>query len=161
MKRSRSVALLGVVLTVLVARTASAQSEKLSGRFPATIEGSLRALIDSAGQTGLPTEPLVQRALEGASRGVEPERVVNAVRALATRLASARQALGPVSEPELVAAASALYLGVSPERLGQLRRSTEQSLALPLVVLTDLVGQGGLGFDRIGVADRSRCRRQR
>lgn len=133
-----------VVLIVAAARQSDAQAEKLDGRFPPAVDSTLRLLVDSARAAGLPTEPLVQRALEGGSRGVDNERVVNSVRGLLARLGTAREALGAsASEAELVAGASALYLGVGRDTLSLLRKHrTTGSLALPLVVLADLIHQG-------------------
>ena len=142
MNRHRAIGLLTLVLAGAPA-TVAAQSDKLAGRFPAAAAATLRSIIDSARAEGLPTEPLVQRALEGGSRGVEVGRVVAAVRALRGRLGVARQALGSAMEAELVAAASTLYLGVAPDTLAMLRRQqSSRNLALPLVVLADIIQQG-------------------
>ena len=146
------------------AARAGAQTEKLAGHFPAAAESSLRAVIDSARAEALPLEPLVQRALEGARRGVEPARVVEVVRALRVRLGTARRSLGSAAtEAELVAAASAIYVGVSADTLAQLRQLQQgRSIALPLVVLADMVQQGVprdtatqiiLSFTRAGIDD--------
>ena len=143
MSQHRAIGFLALLLAGAPA-TVGAQSEKLVGRFPAAAEATLRSIIDSARAEGLPTEPLVQRALEGGSRGVEVGRVVAAVRALRGRLSVARQALGgSAAEAELVAAASTLYLGIAPDTLAMLRRhQSARNLALPLVVLADMIQQG-------------------
>lgn len=143
MRQRRAIALVAVLLAGAPA-TIGAQSDKLVGRFPSAAEATLRSIIDSAHAEGLPTEPLVQRALEGGSRGVEVGRVVAAVRALRGRLSVARQALGgSAMEAELVAAASTLYLGIAPDTLAMLRRQqSARNLALPLVVLADMIQQG-------------------
>src|SRR5690349_4244408 len=86
---------------------------RLESRLPAEARAPVRAAIDTARAHGLPTEPLVQKALEGASRGADATRIVRAVTALADRMNAARTALGrESSETELVAAAGALNLGV-------------------------------------------------
>ena len=133
-----------LALISAASRQSGAQVAKLDGRFPPTTDSVLRVLIDSARASGLPTEPLIQRALEGGSRGVENERVVSSVRGLLARLGTAREALGAsASEAELVAGASALYLGVGRDTLSLLRKHRATgSLALPLVVLADLIHQG-------------------
>lgn len=135
---------IALALSAAASHSSSAQAEKLEGRFPPPTDSVLRAVIDSARAAGLPTEPLIQRALEGGSRGVENERVVSSVRGLFARLGTARAALGAsASEAELVAGASALYLGVGRDTLSLLRKHrTSGSLALPLVVLADLIHQG-------------------
>jgi hypothetical protein len=152
MKASRVVAAMMTLLAVFTVMSA-AQSDNLAGRFPAVTETALRTLIDSARAEGLPTEPLVQRALEGVSRGAEPSRVLLAVRGLLGRLSVARTTLGAsATEAELVAAASTLYLGVTPDTLAQLRkRHARSSLALPLVVLADMIQQGVPRSDAAGI----------
>ncbi len=117
---------------------------RFEGRFTGETRATLEAIIDSARAAELPTEPLVQRALEGASRRVEPTRIIGAVRGLAARLREARGALGSTaSEAELVAGASALYVGVDGrtiERMHRVRGSA--SMAMPLVVLVDIIERG-------------------
>jgi hypothetical protein len=102
------------------------------------------ALVDSARAAGLPTEPLVQRALEGTSKRAAGDRVVAAVRRLARDLGTARSALGPVAtSAEIDAGAAALYAGARPADLTALRaRRPRQSLVVPLGVLADLVATG-------------------
>ena len=169
MTTSRSFVLVALVLAWLLAatRVAGAQSEKLAGRFPPATEQQLRAIVDSAQHARIPSGPLVQRALEGAARAIEPARIVSAVRALHDRLVVARRALGDgANETELVAAASALYVGVSPDTLATLRREHRgaRSIALPLIVLADMVQQGVprdtatgiiLAFNRAGLDEQS------
>jgi hypothetical protein len=136
--------LLSWLALAAASKSLAAQSENLAGRFPPSTEAALRSIVDSAQLEGLPTMALVQRALEGGSRGVEGARVIAAVRALRGRLGVARQALGTsASEAELTAAASALYLGVVPDTLAMLRhQQPNRNLALPLVVLAEMIQQG-------------------
>lgn len=134
-----------VVLFVLAPYVpASAQDPRLATRFPPQTVAALETVLDSARTRALPTEPLIQRALEGAGRGTDPTRIVAGVRALTERLVRAREALGPRStQTELMAGASALYLGVEPSALSRIRL-TESSgdVTLPLVVLADIVERG-------------------
>lgn len=123
---------------------ASAQDPRLATRLPPQTVAALETILDSARARALPTEPLIQRALEGAGRGTEPTRIVAGVRALTERLVRAREALGPRStQTELMAGASALYLGVEASALSRIRL-TESSgdVTLPLVVLADIVERG-------------------
>ena len=142
----RSACRLVVALAMLAVApgTTFAQAEKLTGRFPPGAESALRAILDSARTRQIPLAPLTQRALEGSSRGIDPERVVSVVHSLYTRLLAAKQALGPkTSEAELVAAASAIYAGVSPDVLDRIRlTSREGEIALRLVVLSDMIDRG-------------------
>jgi len=110
---------------------------------PATLR-AVSAVIDSSRAGGLPTEPLVQKALEGASKGAPGERIAAAVRALSTNMATARTALGrESSEQEIVAGVAALRAGASPEAIRGLRQArATRDVAVPLAVLADLVALG-------------------
>jgi hypothetical protein len=140
--RPSLLAVAAALATLVLATQAAAQDVRLGRLDPAT--GALvAAVVDSARAAGLPTEPLVQRALEGVTKGAPGERIVGAVRRLAADLAHARDALGPAaSPPELEAGAAALRAGASPAVLAQLRRDRRQPLAVPLAVLADLVARG-------------------
>lgn len=142
---SRWLAMLPLAGALLILRpsTAAAQDPRLERRLdPATLQ-SVSAMIDSARLQGLPVEPLVQRALEGAAKHAVPEQIVAAVRRLAGELGTARLALGPSSSPmELDAAASALRAGVSADDLTRLRHRRTQSLTVALATLSDLVASG-------------------
>src|SRR5687768_15614425 len=121
-----------------------APDARLEARLSAEAHAPVRAIIDSARTRGLPVEPLIQMALEGASRGADPQRIVRAVSSLADRMDAARGALGAQSsETELVAAAGAIMLGVPDATLRNLRQTQpDRSVALPLVVLADIVQRG-------------------
>ena len=131
-------------LALALATPALAQESRIDGRFPAQTRTTLLGIIDSARASGIPTEPLVQRALEGASRSIDPARIVVAVRGLADRMRVARQALGAsATEAEIVAGASALFVGSDAATLQRIRRSRpEGEVAMPLIVLTDIIERG-------------------
>jgi len=136
-------------LTLLVAATLVALQAAAQGpdprlqRLDSISRPIVTALVDSARAAALPTEPLVQRALEGATKRATADRIVAAVRRLALDLSHARDALGPMtSPPELSAAAAALRAGAPPATLTELRRVRRESLTVPLAVLTDLVASG-------------------
>jgi hypothetical protein len=126
-----------------LATGAHAQDARLA-RLPADARNVVGEVIDSARVAGLPHEPLVQKALEGLSKGADGARIVGAVQRLADRLRMARATLGDgASETELVSAAAALYAGVEPDAIRRLTRpSPGASLALRLVVLADLIYLG-------------------
>jgi hypothetical protein len=123
---------------------ARAQVERLAGRLPDAARAQVASLVDSATAAGLPADPLVNKALEGASKGADGARIVAAVRSLAARLGEARGALGAAAtEAELVAGAAALRAGATPTFLARLRReSPREPLVLPLAVMADLVARG-------------------
>ena len=101
------------------------------------------SVVDSARAAGLPGEPLIQRALEGATKGASGPRIVAAVRRLATDLGTARTALGArTSAPELEAGVAALRAGAPPDVLTRLRDARRPPLTMALAVLADLVTTG-------------------
>jgi hypothetical protein len=135
---------LAAVLLLLLASRLAAQDRRLAERLDSTSAAAVQRLVDSAQKAGLPTEPLVQKALEGTTMGASPARIEGAVGALLDRLAQSRDALGPdAGTAALVAGASALRAGLTPGSLRQLHALRGgASLAVPISVLTDLVAQG-------------------
>ncbi len=133
----------GVALALLGAHHAAAQDPRLD-RLDPEIRAAVFAVLDSARAAGLPMEPLVDRALEGALKGAPAAAIAAALHRLATDLRAARDALGPASSPaELDAGAGALRSGVQPENLTSLRRARPgRPLTVPLAVLADLVARG-------------------
>lgn len=143
-----SVLLVAILLPARVHAQAATPAPGIAARLAAVLDAPTRSavmsVIDSAVAARLPANPLVAKALEGASRSAPGPRIVAAVRNLVLRLATARAALGAgASESDLVAAASAVQAGVAPELLARLRALRPRApLAVPLVVLTDLVERG-------------------
>ncbi|HEY2896842.1 MAG TPA: hypothetical protein VGJ12_06880 [Gemmatimonadaceae bacterium] len=121
-----------------------AQDARLDARLDARTRDAVVALIDSARAEGIPSEPLVQKALEGASKHADGPRILTAVRLLAGELGDARAALGPSStDAEVIAGASALHAGIAPAALSRMRASrTHGSLTVALAVLSDLIARG-------------------
>jgi hypothetical protein len=135
----KRVALLAVLM---VATRAAAQEPRLERVDPAA-RAPVAALLDSARATGLSTEPLIQRALEGTTKGAPADRVIAAVRRLVADLGRAREALGPsAAPPEIEAGAAALRAGAPPSVLTQLRVARRPPLTMALAVLADLVASG-------------------
>ena len=150
LRRARFLAGAGALAAVVVV-TAAAQdrqgrqvrNDPRLERLDSEARPLVAGVIDSARAAGLPTEPLVQRALEGATKGAPDTLIVGAVRRLAADLGRARAALGAgATPPELEAGAAALRAGAGPAVLAQLRRSRRQTITVPLAVLTDLVASG-------------------
>lgn len=143
MRSSLWITALSLAGNALSPRVGAAQDPRLERRLDSATVAALVAVIDSARTVGLPVEPLVQRALEGAAKHASPVRIVAAVRSLADELSVARTALGGASTaPELVAAASALRAGVRPADLTQLRQRRSTGLTVSLAAVTDLVTSG-------------------
>jgi hypothetical protein len=132
-----------LALAAILARPAAAQDQRLERLSPET-----RALVvpvmDSARAAGLPTGPLLERALEGTSKHAAPELIAQVVRRVANDLARAREALGPDGAPEALAAgADALHAGVTPALLQRVAGALRgQRMTVPLAVLADLTARG-------------------
>jgi len=124
--------------------TAWAQDERLTERLDSATASQVQEVVDSARRGGLPSEPLVQKALEGATLGASDARIVAAVQTLHGQLRRAREALGgEASDAELTAAAGALRAGLEPSALRRLQSlRPDQPLVVPIAVLTDLVAEG-------------------
>ncbi|MEO8296121.1 MAG: hypothetical protein ABI613_11450 [Gemmatimonadota bacterium] len=136
----------GFALLLLLACPAllRAQDPRLASRLDPATRRMVTALIDSAATAGLPTEPLIQKALEGASKGASGGRIVAALRTLAGNMETARAALGKGSrEQEIVAGVAALRAGATTGAIRGLRLArADRDVAVPLAVLADLVGLG-------------------
>jgi hypothetical protein len=121
-----------------------AQEQRLEGRLADPARRTVNAILDSARTIGVPTEPLVDRALEGASKGASGDRIITAVERLFGDLRTAQTALGRASAPEEIAAgASALRAGAGVADLRGLRSARpDESVTVAAAVLADLVAVG-------------------
>jgi hypothetical protein len=138
----RQLLLLALALAAVAA--VQAQDPRLEGRLDPATRASVKSLLDSARAAGLPTEPIVDKVLEGMTKRASPDRIVAAVRTLATDLGAARVALGPAaSDEDVVSGASALRAGASAETLARIKGVRGKAgLSVPLAVLSDLVARG-------------------
>ena len=116
----------------------------LSAYFDAGSERTMQQIIDSAAASGVPAGILVDKAIEGARKGVPAQRVVTVLRLYAQHLTVARGALGSDAGREAYeAAASAMLAGVDVGVVRHLARGRSgRALVLPLVVVTDLTLRG-------------------
>jgi len=133
-----------MILTALLLVIAQnpAQDPRYERLDPDT-RGRVVAIVDSARAAGLPSEPLVHRALEGALKHATGERIVAAVRRLAGDLSTARDALGSKATPaELEAGVAALRAGATPAVLTRMRDVRRPPVTMALAVLADLVASG-------------------
>lgn len=141
---------IGAVLlaaTVAIAPAAGAQAagtlRSLDGRASAALKAQIATVADSVVRLGLPVAPLIDKALEGISKGANDQRILAAVRGMARDLGIARDALGPSSEAELAAAVAALRGGSSSAQLSRLRNELPgRPLVVPLSVLASLLVDG-------------------
>jgi hypothetical protein len=140
----------GIAL-VAVASVASAQQParetSLLSRLEQTLDRdtyrAVAQVIDGARARALPTDPLVDRALEGAMKRAPGPRIRAAVATLAQRLEVAKKALAPSpTESDIAAGAGALGVGVPGETLREIRAiQPNHPIAVPLGVLTELVSR--------------------
>jgi len=126
-----------------LATTASAApvDRRLAERLDPATADEVWKVVEAAGAQGVPVDPLIVTALEGASKHARPERIVAAVKERSAALLASKEALGPESTPgEIAAGAGALMSGVPRDTLARLRQERPKgSLLVPLVVLADLV----------------------
>jgi hypothetical protein len=160
-----SAALLLLLLLLAAVAPLRAQDSRLAARLDKPTLIAVSAVIDSARNAKLPTAPLVEKALEGAAKGSDGEKIVIAVRQLASTLHEARAVLGAKSlQDEIKAAATALDAGVAPHDLGRIRSAAgKRPVTMHLAVLADLVGRNVpiataanllVSLARSGVADQ-------
>jgi hypothetical protein len=124
-------------------RVPAAPLARLEQALDATTYRAVVEVLDDARARDLPTEPLVDRALEGVMKRAPGARIRAAVSALAQRLDVARATLAPSpTEADIAAGAGALAVGVPRETLRAIRSiQPNQSVAVPLGVLTELVAR--------------------
>jgi len=142
--RKRTPLALGAALIVsALATPAAAQDARLAARLDKPTYAAVNAIVDSARHSKLPTGPLVDKALEGASHGFDGAKITAAVHQTMLRMGSAKRVLGSnASADEIKSAAVALDAGVSERDLAQLRNvSGKRQITMPLTVLTDLIGR--------------------
>src|SRR5258706_655337 len=129
-----------MILAALLLVTQVAAQDPRLGRLDPDTRSAVVAVLDSARDVGLPVESIIQRALEGATKGASGARIVAAVRRLAVDLGAARGALGTsAAAPELEAAVAALPARATPEGLAHLPNVRRPPLPIAPSVLPDLV----------------------
>src|SRR5690348_4213135 len=143
MRALLNLAICGAIMapTRLAAQDASS---RLAGRLDGETQAVVLRTVDSAKTHGLPVEPLVDKALEGATKRAGGPRIQAAVASLFRRLEVARDALAPNPGPrDIAAGADALAYGATREALTAMRAiRPNESVAVPLGVLTQLVASG-------------------
>lgn len=136
------------VAATLAPRAAAAQQRPtlatLDGRVSPALRARLTILTDSASNVRLPVAPLVDKALEGASKHADDARIFDVVHGVLTDLRTARTALGvTASDDELTAGVAALRAGVTSTTLVAIGRALPaRPLSVPLSVLGALVAEG-------------------
>ena len=141
----KSKLLLGLLI-LLVASPLAAQTglQRAKAALPRESARQLEQTVAATRKRGLPTEPLVDKALEGVAKRVPPSVILQAVRHKADLLARADAALRPFGPPtaaDVTATADVLQRGLSPEIVKQVRagRRRGEPVALSLHTVADLV----------------------
>ena len=101
---------------------------QLAGRVPAPVIQVVQALADSAIAAGVPSAPLVQKALEGAAKSVPADRIIAALHVLLGREVSALSALrrGGIASPgdaDIEGAVFALSAGLADSDVSSITRA--------------------------------------
>lgn len=141
--------LLAPALIALMALPAAAQTPvraRLEGRVPPAIVAAVDSIVADAAARELPTEPLVQKALEGGAKGVAPERILAAVQLVHTRLSVAGAAIDRAgvgrSTAAIEAGAFALTAGLSGEDVSAVVRGAPDEPTQALRVAATLSALG-------------------
>ena len=146
---------IGIAVTLVLGTTlagglgAQDVQARLDLRVSPEVQRAVRRIAADAAAQGLPVDPLVQKAIEGGAKGVPGDRVIAAVRALAGRLAEAKEAVSEagVAAPSgdvVEGGADALNAGLSRSQVGELVRVSQppQDPALTLRVAATLAALG-------------------
>ena len=133
-----------VALILLAPAAMSAQEERLASKLNGSTREAVLRTLDVARSRGLPLDPLVNKALEGATKRAPGPRIEAAVDTLLRRLELSRDALAPApTARDIAAGADALAYGATREALASMRAIRPRgSVAVPLAVLTQLVASG-------------------
>jgi hypothetical protein len=140
----RSILILAALAMPLQLHGQDARTARLNGKLDDATQALVLRAVDSAHTRGLPTDPLVDKALEGATKKAAGSRIQAAVSALLLRMEAARDALAPNPTPrDIAAGADALAYGATREALKTMRAiRPNEPVAVPLGVLTQLVASG-------------------
>ncbi|PYO38098.1 MAG: hypothetical protein DMD29_14225 [Gemmatimonadetes bacterium] len=121
---------------------------RLMGRVPEAAIAVVDSVVRVAEGERLPTEPLVQKALEGAAKHAAPGRIVQAVGAQAEQLRQARTLLErgggtPPTAIEITSVAAAMVRGLPPPLAGRIVTALPDEPPGPaLHAVADLEGHG-------------------
>jgi hypothetical protein len=132
-----------VLVTLSGARAGAQQDPRLSLIRDDATRKVVTEQLTLARERGLPTAPLVSKALEGVAWQASSAAIRAAMDGLQKRLRKASELLAPSpTVDELSAGADALYVGVPEKTLKEMRRAAPgRSIALELGVVTELVAR--------------------
>ena len=140
-RRSHLIACAATAFAAMHPLALFAQDPDPLSRLDPNTRFSVELIIDSARVAGVPTRPLLLKALEGAAKHAPNGRVIAAVRSVFHAELDVRVALGSaLDESEWTSAVSALQSGVPLEALAKFRGDhSGKPLTRALVVMTDLI----------------------
>src|SRR5256712_10467791 len=134
---------LGPLLALVASpRGARAVRGRLEGRVPTLAMPVVDSLVQGAAREDLPTEPLVQKALEGGAKRVPPQQIAAAGQVMLGQLRDARELLvragdaAPTTAAEGTTVYSALKRGLAPRVVARIVAALAQEprgAALPPV----------------------------
>lgn len=143
LSRFAGAALVAGVVMLLSPRPGLAQDPDPLVRLDPNSHFAVDLIIDSAKAEGLPTNPLLSRALEGINRKMDGRKIVEVVRRQLGYLRTAHSALGGVSGDELTAAAAVVEAGAKPGQLAVFRvRYKGRSDLAAFTYWADLITRG-------------------
>jgi hypothetical protein len=132
---------------VLVALSGASLGAQQDAQVTAIRDDATRSVVMEqltiAKERGVPSEPLLSKALEGVAKNATSSTIRAAMSMLQKRLAKAHDLLGPsATVDELSAGADALSVGVPDKTLKLMREAApRRSIALEIGVLTELVAR--------------------
>jgi hypothetical protein len=133
--------LAGIGLIAVTAHLSAAQAAQpmLPGDHDANAQ--LTKLVETTRESGLPIDPIVAKVQYAVLvTHADPARIVASARAIAARLAIARDALAPATANDITAGADALGAGANTESLRAVRSASgAHPVATPLGVLAQLL----------------------
>jgi len=143
MRRASTLLLLALVAP-LAAGAQSSKADALRDRLQRSVDAATFTAVtraaDDATRRGLPSEPILNKALEGVTMRRPAETIRTAAERLVTRLDAARTALAPATPDEMVAGAYAIAAGVPSATLREIRKlQPDEPVHVPVGVLTQLV----------------------
>jgi hypothetical protein len=141
----KTITLLGL-LFLLATAPVQAQTglQRAKAALPRDAARAFEQTVVGARKRGLPTEPLVDKALEGVAKRVPPSVIVAAVRQKADLLARADAALRPFGPPtaaDVTSTADVLQRGLSVDLIRKVRagRGKGEPIGLSLHTVADLI----------------------
>jgi len=142
-----SLVALGFSLAISTAALAQTPLERAKAALPAETGRALEQTIATARARGLPTEPLVDKALEGTAKHAPANLILEAVRRRLDLLARADGALRPFGPPaagDVTSVADALQRGISDDVVKRVRAGAkpDEPVGLAVHTLADLLDRG-------------------